>query len=478
MASRIFSRLKSLDFYKKIPSDLTEATLAGAWLSICAAVIMAFLFGMEFYAFLSVSSTTQLVVDRSSAMELLKINFNVSFPALSCEFATLDVSDALGTKRMNLTKTVRKTPISYDMQRVGSVVTDDTRKPAPKYDPEGHFDKDEIEDDIDVTLPINHANFESTLARYPIVIVNFYAPWCHWCQRLEPTWEAVTKEIHEKYPESDGRIRLAKVDCTTEVDLCRSHFIQGFPSLRVFRKGHDEINVQGRQDHEAYTGDRTKEALIGFVDALIPSAGQPHHRHADLESAPKSSGCNLAGFVLVKRVPGTLHFAARSEAHTFDHSLMNMSHVVNGFYYGNRPSARKYLLLQRLHPAGLELEWADKLHGQAFLSEHIQSTHEHYLQVVLTTVEAKGGARFGAYDAYEYTQHSHTFLSDDIPSVKFTFDLSPLQILVREVGKPLYHFLTTSCAIIGGVFTVAGILDSILYQSVKMMKKNQLGKQG
>jgi thiol-disulfide isomerase/thioredoxin len=43
------------------------------------------------------------------------------------------------------------------------------------------------------------------------VVVNFYAPWCHWCQRLEPTWEAATKEVHEKYPEWDGRIRFAKV---------------------------------------------------------------------------------------------------------------------------------------------------------------------------------------------------------------------------------------------------------------------------
>lgn len=42
------------------------------------------------------------------------------------------------------------------------------------------------------------------------VVVNFYAPWCPWCQRLEPTWEAVTQEVHQKYPDSDGRIRFAK----------------------------------------------------------------------------------------------------------------------------------------------------------------------------------------------------------------------------------------------------------------------------
>ena len=43
------------------------------------------------------------------------------------------------------------------------------------------------------------------------VVVNFYAPWCPWCQRLEPTWELVTRAVHDKYPDSDGRIRYAKV---------------------------------------------------------------------------------------------------------------------------------------------------------------------------------------------------------------------------------------------------------------------------
>lgn len=108
-------------------------------------------------------------------------------------------------------------------------------------------------------------------------MINFYAPWCPWCQRLEPTWEAVTQEVHRRYSEEDGRIRFAKVDCTVEVQLCREHQITGFPSIRVFRKGHDEINVHGVQDHESYRGDRTRESLLQFADNLVPSAGQPHH---------------------------------------------------------------------------------------------------------------------------------------------------------------------------------------------------------
>lgn len=58
---------------------------------VCARLIQ------ELNNYLTLETQTSLVVDRSAQGDLLRINFNISFPSLSCEFATLDVSDALGT---------------------------------------------------------------------------------------------------------------------------------------------------------------------------------------------------------------------------------------------------------------------------------------------------------------------------------------------------------------------------------------------
>lgn len=81
------------------------------------------------------------------------------------------------------------------------------------------------------------------MRRYDIVVVNFFAPWCPWCQRLGPTWEAVTEQVHERYNDDDARLRFAKVDCTVEVDLCRKNQISAFPSIRIFNHGSDDVVV-------------------------------------------------------------------------------------------------------------------------------------------------------------------------------------------------------------------------------------------
>ena len=60
-----------------------------------------------------------------------------------------------------------------------------------------------------------------------------------------------------------------------------------------------------------------------------------------MQRVPKSTGCALSGFVLVKKVPGTLHFLPKSSGHSFDYHSINMSHQVGYMYYGNKPSPRR-----------------------------------------------------------------------------------------------------------------------------------------
>jgi hypothetical protein len=57
------------------------------------------------------------------------------------------------------------------------------------------------------------------------------------------------------------------------------------------------------------------------------------------------------------------------------------------------------------------------------------------------------------------------------------YELSPIMVKFTESRNSFAHFLTGVCAIIGGVFTVAGIFDSFIYHSMRSLgKKIELGK--
>ena len=61
--------------------------------------------------------------------------------------------------------------------------------------------------------------------------------------------------------------------------------------------------------------------------------------------------------------------------------------------------------------------------------------------------------------------------------VFFNYEISPMLVTYTEQRKSITSFLTGVCAIVGGVFTVAGMIDSFLYTAEKRLKKKiELGK--
>ncbi|KAJ4896629.1 hypothetical protein Rs2_23423 [Raphanus sativus] len=478
------TKIKSVDFYRKIPRDLTEASLSGAGLSIIAALAMVFLFGMELSTYLAVTTNTSVIVDKSSDGDLLRIDFNVSFPSLSCEFASVDVRDVLGTNRLNLTKTIRKVPIDPHLRATGAEVHSNTG-----LDLINHGDEDHGDNTYDA-IPLTDATFDKFSHHFQILVVNFYAPWCHWSKRLKPSWEKASEITRERYdPETDGRVLLGSVDCTEESELCKRNHIQGYPSIRIFRKGSDLKEDHGHHEHESYHGDRDTESILKMVEELLKPIKKEDHKLAldgkidnvisSIKKAPVSGGCRIIGYVRAKKVPGEIIISARSRAHSFDASQMNMTHYVSHLSFGKLISERLLTDMKRLMPYfGLS---HDRLNGKWFVNEGkfaANVTIEHYLQVVKTEVVSRRfGQEHSVIEEYEYTAHSSVAHGYYYPVAKFHFDLSPMQVLISENPKSFSHFITNVCAIIGGVFTVAGILDSIFQSTVRLVKKKvELGK--
>ncbi|CAI0446163.1 unnamed protein product [Linum tenue] len=97
----IMSKLRNLDAYPKINEDFYSRTLSGGLITLASSVLMLLLFISELRLYLHTVTETKLVVDTSRG-ETLRINFDVTFPALPCSILSLDAMDISGEQHLDV----------------------------------------------------------------------------------------------------------------------------------------------------------------------------------------------------------------------------------------------------------------------------------------------------------------------------------------------------------------------------------------
>lgn len=78
------------------------------------------------------------------------------------------------------------------------------------------------------TMELTKDNFEQTINGNPIVIIDFWAPWCGPCRGFAP--------VFDKASESHPDIVFAKVNSDEQQELAGSFNIRSIPTLMVFRE--------------------------------------------------------------------------------------------------------------------------------------------------------------------------------------------------------------------------------------------------
>jgi len=78
------------------------------------------------------------------------------------------------------------------------------------------------------TVNLTKDNFDKTVSENPMVIVDFWAPWCAPCRFFSPVFE----EASGKHPD----VVFAKVNTEEEPDLAGSFGIRSIPTLMILRE--------------------------------------------------------------------------------------------------------------------------------------------------------------------------------------------------------------------------------------------------
>ncbi|CAN8099363.1 unnamed protein product [Discula destructiva] len=99
-------------------------------------------------------------------------------------------------------------------------------------------------------LQLTQSSFSDYIKENDIVLAEFFAPWCGHCKALAPEYEEAATTLKEK------NIKLVKVDCTEESDLCQEFGVEGYPTLKVFR---------GLENHTPYKGQRKAGAIVSYM---------------------------------------------------------------------------------------------------------------------------------------------------------------------------------------------------------------------
>lgn len=106
------------------------------------------------------------------------------------------------------------------------------------------------EEDNGITI-LKDDNYAQAIKEFPNIIVKMYAPWCTYCQALEPEYiEAAKIALEAKMP-----IRFAQIDLTANQKTAQEQNVEGYPTIKLYQSG---------KSIEFY-GERKTEDILNFM---------------------------------------------------------------------------------------------------------------------------------------------------------------------------------------------------------------------
>jgi hypothetical protein len=220
-------------------------------------------------------------------------------------------------------------------------------------------------------------------------------------------------------------------------------------------------NVQGQLLKRRLDKDgKTLGVLSNGSNSIVGSTEVMPEYEVVKQSVLNKEGCQLYGNFEVLKVPGNFHVSSQAYGPIIGQLIaegiyeFDVSHKINHMSFGDESHIKH---IKTNFNAGIlnPIDGTEKLQtaGQTKI-------YEYYLKVVPTTyVDLKGDK----FNVLQFTFNQNENDADImIPTLYFRYDISPILVKIAQYRDDPFHFFVQICAIIGGVFTVTGILDTML----------------
>jgi thiol-disulfide isomerase/thioredoxin len=477
---------------------------------------MSTLFLLETKAYLSKSIATTLSLTPNNDIEQrIQLNFNITMMDLPCEYATVDVYSTVGFQK-NVTKNVRKFPINEDGVLQQYEALNWHQDDVELWDPAVIETVDDLHGDGEDAISLNEDTFPYAKDEFPFLFVKFYTSDCPNCDDFAPTWEALgeivtdtamhmvddfmdekgmdnhhySDEEYEQAVNVMAPVLVTRIDCGAHPTICQEQQIRAYPTMRLF--------VDGKAAGD-YEGHRTVMELVHWVAHMEAEHREPgqlrmHHvlEHASertvrneeerqwndalmsyrapspFSNTTRHPGCQLVGHVMVDTAPGKFLIQAQSFGKHFAAHMTNVSHIVHHFSFGDMEAQE---VVANSGWKGIPSKFVESLHpldGNVYVTEGLHQAYHHHMRVVTTEFGDSHLIKWArdkvrrVYRILSNTQLA-TYRTSIVPEAKFEYDLSPIGMSYLEISRNWYDYFTGLLAIIGGTFTVIGMLESSVF---------------
>lgn len=207
--------------------------------------------------------------------------------------------------------------------------------------------------------------------------------------------------------------------------------------------------------------------------------GHDHYAQPDYDMVKNQlinrEGCRIKGYFLVNKVPGNFHISSHAFGPTIQRLAneglltMDLNHKINHLSFGNDEELRK---VKDIFSEGV-LNPLDGLQKD----NKYKAIYEYYIKIVPTTYNDMKGITYYVHQFTSNSNESPTY--EHFPTLYFRYELSPVTVEYTQYKDSFLNFFIQICAILGGVFSVTGIIDAMIHKSViVLLRKQQRGKLG